>query len=77
MTVPPSRGIIDNIVSHKTVATTNANAIRPLLKAIGTCETNLVVLDDGIVAAQVALGNMQTRPTAWVPRMNIFGHHIR
>ena len=65
------RGTLDNVVSHDTVPTANADAVRPLLEGIGACRTNIVVLYRDVVATQVALGNVQTRPAAWVPRTDV------
>lgn len=66
------RGVVDHVVSYHTVAARNADTIRPLLKEVRTCWTNLVVLDGDVRAAEVPFIHMKARPSPRIVRVNVF-----
>lgn len=65
-----------HVVPDNTIAATNADTIRPLLKSVGPAWSDIIVLDCNGLALQGSFSNMQTCPTSGVERLHIFDELI-
>lgn len=71
------RGVVDHVVSHQTIHTAHANAIRPLLERVVPAGSDVVVLHGVVAAFEGALGDVQARPAARVEGMHVLNELAR
>lgn len=54
------RGIVDSVISNKTVHAADTNAVSPLLEEVRTTRPNIVMLYSDVVARKRAFCDVQT-----------------
>ena len=65
------------IVTDDGVAAANADTISPLKSSTMPARTNVIVLNDDVIAVKTALCNVEAGPTPRIKRMHVFDQLIR
>jgi hypothetical protein len=71
------RRVVDQVVADDGRTTADTDTVGPLLIGIRSTGTDVIVLDNDVVAEETTLGYVEAGPTAWIIRVHILNQLVR